>query len=140
MYESLLTSFLSFCVLPQAVPSGKASELEAQTALQGEFDALLKAMQHELKSISTDTLLDAQLEALKQGWADQRDVSDLSALASKFVLQHNVKPDSRSFSFLLRHGMVYAMQEAPTRLDFLTVLHPFVQRGNFADLRTASVA
>jgi hypothetical protein len=104
-----------------------------------ELDVLLKELQHVLKGVSTNTLLTAQLEALKEGWAASREVSELVAQAHKFVLLHNIRAETRSFAGFLRHGLLFALREPPQRLDFLHVLVPFVQRASLEDLKDTSV-
>jgi hypothetical protein len=104
------------------------------------LDHILKHLQSVLKSVSTNTLLYAQLEALKQGWDASRDIGELKDLSNKFVLQHNVRPDSRSFAGILTHGIMFAVQQPPAKLDFLHALVPFVQRASIDDLKATSVS
>jgi len=120
--------------------SESGSSGEAEAFVSSEVDAVLKELQHVLKGVSTNTLLSAQFEALKVGWDASRDVSVLTQQASKFVLLHNIRAETRSFAGLLRHGLVFALREPPQRLDFLHVLVPFVQRASLADLKDTAHA
>lgn len=109
-----------------------------QTVTQSEIDTLLKAMQSELKHVSVNTLLMAQLEALKCGWNATAEVVDLHRLGGRFAQQHNVKSDSRSFLGLLHRGMQFAMQEPPNKLDFLHTIEPFLTRASNDDVKGTS--
>lgn len=100
-----------------------------------ELDVILKQLQSELKASSTTTLLAAQLEALKQGWKGNMDEADLKALAQRFVLLHNIKPDTRSFKEFFHHGLLFALHAPPAQLGFVHMLVPFVQRASVDDLR-----
>ena len=119
----------------KAVGESKSADAELMATQQQEFNDLLKHLQSLLKSVSNNTLLSAQLEAMRQSFDAAVDPADLQHLAHKFVLVHNVRPDSRSFAGLLSHGMVFALQNAPNKLDFLHALIPFVQRAGLDDLK-----
>lgn len=137
----LSVSLLLPCVqsVPEASSRHSAEDVELQTESQAEVDALLKAMQSELKRVSVNTLLMAQLEALKHGWNATQETTDLHRLAGRFVAQHNVKPDSRSFVGLLHRGMQFAMQEPPSKIDFFHAIEPFLTRASNDDVKQTSV-
>lgn len=88
-----------------------------------------------LKTISTNTLLQAQFHGLEYCWSAQVPDSELKTLATKFVNLHGINPNTRSFTGLFRHGLIYALANPPTNLKFLDVIIPFVQRASIADLK-----
>lgn len=102
------------------------------------MDAFLKQFMSGLKAVSTNTLLQAQLESLEYCWRSEVPPVDVRALSLKFVQAHNINPNTRSFAGLLRHGMVFALARAPDNLAFLDVLVPFVQRAGNDDLKAAA--
>lgn len=124
--------------VPESSSRHSAEDVEVQTVTQSEIDTLLKAMQSELKHVSVNTLLMAQLEALKCGWNATAEVIDLHRLGGRFAQQHNVKPDSRSFLGLLHRGMQFAMQEPPSKLDFLHTIEPFLTKASNDDVKGTS--
>lgn len=123
------------CRYEKAIVESKSADMDLMAAQQQEWNDLLKHLQSLLKSVSNNTLLSAQLEAMRQSFDAAVEPADLQHLAQRFVMVHNVRPDSRSFAGLLSHGMVFALQNAPNKLDFLHTLIPFVQRAGLDDLK-----
>jgi len=119
-----------------------AGQLLVRYGRYEELDPMLKRFQAILKGVSTNTLLQAQLEALKIGWrqSEEKDEEAIKALAQRFVLTHNIRPDSRSFVPMFRYGMVFALARPYTNLKFLHALIPFVQRASIDDMKECARA
>lgn len=104
-----------------------------------EVDALLKQFMTGLRSISTNTLLQAQFQGLEYCWNAQVSDSDLKQLANKFVAVHLVNPNQRSFIGIMRHGLIFGMTHPPTNLKFIELLIPFLQRSNPTDVKQTAI-
>lgn len=66
------------------------------------------------------------------------DEEQVKNMANKYALQWGINPSARSFQFLFRHGIDWALQQLPQRLFFFSLLIPFLQRSSADDLKYAT--
>ena len=100
-----------------------------------ECDQIIKALMGELKAIGTNVLMYAQFIALRQLHHRQSiDMEELKAIAQRLALLFAFAPNI-SFIGFMKVAIGYALNDAPTNLNFLDVILPFLQRTRLRDIQ-----